>query len=337
MIIRTFHKSYLPQYLLLLALALLLWGGAFLSPPVPDTTGNPFLNPGYALLLDWLGNSPRLLVAAAFLLMLGAALLFNFTLEKSGLSATNSLVPALIFILLISLFPALQTLHRAFIPGVLVIVILHNVFDLYTEEEAYPKIFNSGFFIAVSSFFYFPSIAFILFIWFTFVVYRLYSWREWIILLFGFFTPYLLLWTWYFWTDELAMVFEAYVSYFQPKMLLHFDTGLTVINYISLGLIAILFIRGFFVQALTLQENVISVRKRFWAVMLFFVVALLSFLFSGHQAPFHAVFIQIALALIIQGLMVHLKRFLFTELVVMVLIVLIAFNNYYVALMTSIN
>lgn len=331
MIVRTFKKSYLQQYIFLVLIAIVLWGGAFISPPVPGSAGNRFLNPGWSLLAGWLGDNPYLLVFLAFLLMLAAAMLFNVTLEKSGLAGTNSLVPALVFVLIMSIFPSLQTLHQAMIPGFLSIVVLLYIFNIYIEEQAYPKVFNSGFFIALSSFFYFPSIVFLLFVWFTFVIYRLNHWREYVIILFGFLTPYVLLWTLFFWNDELRFAFEAYGAYFTPKSLISYTPGITLLNYFPLGIAVLLFFRGFLLQAVAMQENVISVRKYFWVVILFFIISMASFLFSGNLAQYHVIFIQVSFALVIQGLMFNLNRYFFTELMVWLMFVLIVVNNYLVA------
>ena len=331
MIVRTFKKSYLPQYLFLLLLSAVLWAGAFISPPVPLATENVYLQPGYSALLNLLGDNPRILVGMALLIMLASALVFNFSLEKNGLSGANSLIPAMVFILVSGLFPSLQTLHQAAVPGFFIIIVLHHVFDILTEEEPYPIVFNAGFYIGISSLFYFPSIVFVLFVWLTFIVYRLYSWRDWVILVFGFLTPYVLLWTYFFWTDELAAAFSAYGQYFKPKAMYDFGSALTLLNYFSLGLVVLLFIRGFFLQVVTMQENVISIRKRFWAVILFFFVCLVSFVFSGNLAQFHVIFMQIAAALIIQGFIFNLHRYFLTELMLWLLVVLMAANNFYVA------
>jgi len=294
-------------------------------------TENPFLSPAYSLLINYIGTNQLLAVGLAFFLVLAASLIFNYTLEKNKLSEVNSLIPAMTFIIIFSLVPSLQTLHAALIPGILMIIVLDYVFDIYSQEEAYLKVFNSGFLIAISSFFYFPSIVFILFIWLTFILYRLYSWREWIIVLFGFITPYLLLWTYFFWTDELTQVFHAYGQYFTPKTMVNFRFDLTILNYFSLALVVVIFIRAFFLQTINLQENVISIRKRFWAVILFLLVSVTSFMVSGNLAEIHFVFIQISFALIIQGLLFKLKKYFWTDLLLGFLIVMILINNYYVA------
>lgn len=332
MIIRTFQKSYLTQYIFLALLHLLLWGGAFISPQLPANSTNAFLGPAYTLLVFLLGSNPYIYVGIGFVLVLFSSAIFNHSLEKNNLTGSNSLIAGMVFIVLMSLFPSLQTLHQALIPGLLMIIVLDYVFDIFSMEEAYTKVFNSGFFIAISSFFYFPSIAFLLFVWFSFILYRLYNWREWVILLFGFLTPYIILWTYFFWTDDLAMVFQAYGEYFTPKAIFTHPAGNTILNYVSFGLVVLMFIRSFFIQVYHLQENVISVRKRFWAVILFLIISLISFLFSGSNTQLHFVSIQVSMALVIQGMMFKLKKFFFTELVLGILIILLLINNYYVAI-----
>lgn len=331
MIIRVFRKSYLLQYILLVLLHLLLWGGAFLSPSAPALPENKFISPGFYLLTSLTGNNPYAMVSLAFILVFAAALAFNYTLEKNGLSETNSLIPAFTLIVMMSLLPSLQTLHQALIPGIMMIIVLDNVFNIFTEEEAYLKTFNSGFYVAISSFFYFPSASFILFVWFTFIVYSLYNWREWVIVFFGFLTPYILLWTYYFWTDELLLAFQSYSRYLTPKAIFSFGSAINFINYFSLGLVIILFFRSFVLQAATMHENVISIRKHFWSLILFFAVSLLTLLFSGNLTEYHLVFLQISFAMVIQGLMFRIKRYLITELMFGILIILLVINSYYTA------
>lgn len=335
MLIRTFKKSYLLQYLLLALFHLILWGGAFIKPFNPPSPENPLLNPAYSLVLYLLGDNPYIYVLLGFLLVMAASLVFNYTLEKNELAGSNSLIPAFTFIIVMSLFPGLQGFYPSLVAGLLIIFMLDLVFDIYTMEDAYSKVFYSGFLIAISSFFYFPSVGFLLFMWFVFILYRIYRWREWVILIFGFLSPYILLWTYFFWIDELTQVFHAYGQYFTPKAVFNYTFNLTILNYISMGLVVILFFRAFLTLTIHIQENVISVRKRFWAVILFLIVSILSFLFSGNLSQYHVVFIQVSMAMIIQGLLFMVKRVVLTEIFLGVIIILILINNYYLAFQSS--
>lgn len=337
MLIRTFRKSYLLQYILLVILHILLWGGAFISPGAAIIPEHPVMNPAYSLMTSLIGNNSYVSIFIAFFLVLTGSMIFNYTLEKNNLAGHNSLLPALTFIIIMGLFPPLQVFHPALIAGVIMIIVLDFIFDIYSTEDDYSKVFNSGFLIAIGSFFYFPTIGFMLLIWLIFILYRLYNWREWVILFLGFITPYILLWTYYFWNDQLIQVFQTYSQYFTPKAIFEFQANITVLNYIIIAFILVLFLRALVSQAIHIQENVISVRKRFWAVVLFLILSVLSFLFSGKLALFHLVFIQISLALIIQGWLFRIKKILIPEILLGILIMLILINNYYIAFISTLN
>jgi hypothetical protein len=334
MIVRVFRQSYLSQYLLLLLLHGILWISAFIFPPSLHEVMHPFLNPAYSWLTDLLGNNPIVYVTVGFVVVLVSAVVFNHTLEKYDLTATNALIPALVLIFLSGMIPSLQTLHQAMIPGLIMIFVLHQVFEIFTQEEAYSQVFYSGFLIALGSMFYFPSIAFLLFVWFTFIVYSIYRWREWIIVLFGFLTPYLLLWTYFFWTDQLFGAFEAYGQYFTPKAIFQLDLSPTILNIIVLSIVVLLFLRAFLQLTLAVQENIISVRKRFWASVQFLIITIASFVFSGNLTTYHITFLLIAMAIFIQGFIVRINRYLLAEIVFGILLIATLFNHFYIALLS---
>lgn len=334
MIIRIFRQSYLTQYLLLLLLHGILWTAVFIFPPALHEVTYPFLNPAYALLTQWLGTHPIVYVIVGFVVVLASALALNHTLEKYDLSSKNALIPALVLIFLSGMIPALQTLHQAMIPGLIMIFVLNQVFEIYTREEAYTQVFYSGFLIALSSMFYFPSIAFLLFVWFTFIVFSIYRWREWLIVLFGFLTPYFLLWTYFYWTDQLYTVFESYAQYFTPKAIFQLDLSPTVLNIILLSIVILFFLRAFLQLTLSVQENIISVRKRFWASVQFLIITIAAFVFSGNLTTYHITFLLIAMAIFIQGFIVKLNRYLVLEIVFGILLIGTLINHFYIALLS---
>jgi hypothetical protein len=334
MIIRLFRQSYLSQYLLLLLLHGILWISVFIFPPALHEVMHPFLNPAYSLLTQLLGNNPVVYVVVGFIVVLASAIVFNHTLEKHDLTSKNVLIPALVLIFLLGMIPSLQTLHQAMIPGLIMIFVLNQVFEIYTREDPHAQVFYAGFLIAVSSMFYFPSIAFLLFVWFTFIVFSIYRWREWTIVVFGFLTPYILLWTYFFWTDQLFEVFQSYGQYFTPKAIFQLDLSPTVLNIILLSIVVLIFLRAFLQQTVTVQENIISVRKRFFASIQFLIIALAAFVFSGNLTTYHITFLLIAMAIFIQGFIVRMNRNLVAEIVFGILLVGTLINHFYIALLS---
>ena len=231
MLINFFKTSYLLQYLLLILLGGVLWAGSFINP-LEVAGSNELLTPGYNLLLDIIGYNSWLSVILAFILTISGAFLFNYTLSKNELISKNTLIAALVYIVLMSHSVSSMSLNPAIIASFLLIIVMHFIFQVYSKVEAYHQVFYAGFLTGIASFFYIPSLFFILFIWFTFIVYSLYYWREWLIVLLGFITPYLFLWTYFFWFDKLDLVFNAYNWYFSNITLFHFDFCLSFIHYI---------------------------------------------------------------------------------------------------------
>jgi len=328
MIIRVFNKSYLVQYFLLVLLQFVLWFGAFLNSPVPEPVINEYLTPGYTLLYHLLGEYHLASTFTTFFIILFGALAFNYSIEKQELSSKNALFPAFFFILVMSIQPSLFTLHQALIPLLLFIILMYYTFAIYSEEESYIKVFNSGFLIAVGSMFYLPFIYFLAFFWLTFISYRIYKWREWIIVLLGFLTPYILLFTYYFWIDELFLLFDAYANYFTKMTLIKAIPDFSILDFVIVGMVILLFFNAFARVYINLQENVINVRKRYWSASLLFIVSVIGLLISGKTAENQMVFLFFSMAIIIVGLFSRLKRYFWTELYVILLLILVILNNY---------
>jgi len=327
MLISFFRKSYLLQYLLLLLLTIILWIDAIIHPQVNPIDPESLLTPGYSLLLSLLNYNHVLHVIIALLLVISGALVFNYSLTKFDLAPKNTLVPAMIYILLMSYSPSLLSLHPAALPALLTVLILYYLFQVYTEEEAYAQTYNIGLLIGISSLFYFPSIFFILFIWLTFIVYRLYSWREWMIPLTGIITPYLFLFTYYFLMDSPEPAYLAYADYFLEIALLNFRFEFSVMNYIITTLIILLFFWSAFWLFSDIQEKIISLRKRYWAVFWLFAVALLTYIFSDIFFKWHQVFCLIPVSVFITYAFSQVRKLRWIEIIWGILFLLIVMNN----------
>ncbi len=327
MLIHFFRKSYLLQYLLLLLLTILLWIGAIIHPQVNPIDTEPFLTPGYSLLFSLLNYNHVLHVIIALILVISGALVFNYSLAKFDLVPKNTLVPAMVYIVLMSYSPGLLSLHPAALPALFTVLILYYLFQVYTEEEAYAQTYNIGLLIGISSLFYFPFVFFILFIWLTFIVYRLYFWREWMIPLTGIITPYLFLFTYYFLIGNLEPAYLAYADYFSKLTLFNFSFEFSVMNYIITALIILLFLWSAFLLLSDIQEKIISLRKRYWAVFWLFAVAMFTNIFSDTFFKWHQVFILIPISVFIAYAFSQVRKLRWIEIIWAILFLLIVINN----------
>ncbi|OQX78841.1 MAG: hypothetical protein B6D61_04640 [Bacteroidetes bacterium 4484_249] len=327
MLIKIFRSSYFLQYILFVVLSGILWLSGFITPIFDTTETNTFLAPAYSILFQFVISHSLISTTIAFILVLSGALFFNFTLTKNDIAPKNTLIPAMVFLLLMSHSPGLLYLHEALIPSVLLLIVIYFLFQVYTTEDAYPQVFNSGLLIGISSFFYFPSIYLLLFVWLTFIVFSLYKWREWTIVFFGFITPYVFLWTYYLWNDELNLAFNAYHDYFNSISFFIFSYSCSVLSYFISAIIILLFLWSFFQMTSSIQEKLINIRKKFWSVFWLFLTALFILIISGSTSNTQQVFLLIPFSVFIAYGFSRTTKLIWIELTVSILAILIIINN----------
>jgi len=327
MLIKIFRSSYFLQYILFVVLAVLLWLGGFITPVFDTAETNEYLAPAYSLLIQFVISYSLISIIIAFVLVFTGALIFNFTLIKNELAPKNTLIPALVYLLLISHSPGLLYLHEAIIPSILLTIVMYYLFQVYTMEEAYSQVFNSGLLIGISSFFYFPSIYLLLFVWLTFIVFSLYNWREWIIVFFGFITPYVFLWTYFLWNNELNLAFNAYREYFYNLTFFNFSYNFSILSYFISAIIIVLFLWSFFQMTGSIQEKLINIRKKSRSVFWLLFVALFILIISGSTSNTQQVFILIPFSVFIAYGFSRTTKLIWIELTVSILAILININN----------
>lgn len=329
MIIRFFRKDYVLQYVALLLLQLLLWLPAFIFPDLNYENYISFTSPGYKLILWIIGNNPRVLTAIAFIIVFFSALILNKVLDQHQLVSKNNMVPAFIYVVLMSHQPVFLSLNPTLIANLFVIISLHQLFTLYMEKEAYSKVFNIGIFLAIGSLFYFEVLFLLIFLWFTYNVYRVYNWREWIIPVLGIITIYLFLGVYYFWTDQLSLAFEQYQLHMQGLFSFQINIYTDYLPMLTNGAVFLLAFFAFVVFVSHLNEYIISVRKHYLSsiILLFTTIAIV--LFTARPELPSISLLMIPFSIIISGFLLRLKRPFWIEVYIWLLLTLILVHNYY--------
>ncbi len=248
-------------------------------------------------------------------------------LTKYDLVPKNILIPAMVYMVLMSYSPNLLHLHHASISGLMIVIVLYFIFQVYAEEQAFPQVFNSGLLIGVASLFYFPSVYFLFFIWITFIVFSLYKWREWLIVLIGFIVPYIFLFTYYFWFDKLEVALLAYEDYFSNLSFIDFSFSFSYLSYLIMGFVIVFILYSLFTLSTEVGEKTINIRKHFWTVFWLFFIAILTYLISGNNFHSHQVFILIPVSVFISYTLSYSRRVIRTEIIFGLMVLLIVVNN----------
>ncbi|MCB0804290.1 MAG: hypothetical protein KDC05_00750 [Bacteroidales bacterium] len=329
MILKLFKQSYLLQYAMLFFLAILLWFPAFVNPPELEISNQPYISPLWHLVSGILAGYPMTGVVIAFLLTLTGALFINAILDKYDLVPKNTLIPAALYIIMMSHQPDYLQLHPETIAAFLMLIVLFSLFDIYTQHEAYNQVFNTGFLSGIASLFFFPSALFLLFIYLTFFAYRLYTWREWFIALSGFLINWFFLASYYFLFDKIT---DAYISYSVFSIITSdissFHLSDVVTNIIS-GLVVVFFMYAASMLALHLQENVISVRKRFVSVFWFIFISLIMSLLFKDALLQGFRFLLVGIVIFVSWAILKSKNRIWFEWFIWILILFIVGNNIY--------
>lgn len=332
MLIKTFRESYPAQYLFLILITLAIWAGAFIHPLTGTVETNRFLTPGGSLLNLITFGIPVLNTLLGFIITFFTALLFNYVLVRNNLVDKNTLLPALILIVFYGHSTAYLSIHPVIVAGLFMILALNNILSVYTEEQAYEKVFNTGIFISLASFFYLPAIYLIVFVWFTFIIYSLYQWREWLISIIGLITPYLFLLVWFFWNDELDIALVNYRSFFLSFTGFHYSFPSGFMN-ITIEIIIVLFFLWSLLNVFArLGEKQITIRKRYWAVLWMFVITFINFFIAGDFFSATQAFLMIPMAIFVSGALPGANRKWIAEILFGLLVILIVINNLMAAL-----
>lgn len=258
----------LVAYLILMRIAIFLNLPAELSFEILEPYTKLFINvPKNAL-----SSEANVFFAAAITLV--QALIFNRIVNNHNLLAKPNYLPALLYITGTSLFLQFLVLSPALICNFLIIVIIDKFLKLSKTGSAMSIMFDVGMIIAIGTLIYFPFILMLVMLWLSLLMYRAFSWREWISGLIGFLTIFIFVGVFYYWNDNINRFIEIWqplTNKFPNNLQINYDDYLVLI---PVGIIMIL-------AALQLRENFfrsfISTRKAFQMLFFMFLVSILSF------------------------------------------------------------
>ncbi|OWY23734.1 hypothetical protein C7N43_27790 [Sphingobacteriales bacterium UPWRP_1] len=278
-VIALLKDTRIPFSVLLLAYALLLNINLLLHPPVVNFTASAPLS---RLLLGWLG-SPVLAGSIALplifivLVWLQAVILNGIMNHHRLVEAPNGL-PGLFYLLLIALFNEHLYLSPPFFAVFGILAALSIVYNSYYSDN-FTLFYDAGFAVAVTSLFYLPALLLVLFVFIGITVMRVIKWRQWVVVIMGVLTPYLLAATWFFLTNHLSEFANGHflhitnsvvqTAYHTPEWL--YKTGAAT----AFALFSLL------IAQQQLAFSVVKVKKMFNVVVYLLLVSALTFAFTN--------------------------------------------------------
>jgi hypothetical protein len=283
------------------------------------------LVPLYRLIYFLLSAYPVIGAITGFILATVCAFLLNHLLDKNDLIIKNTSLTAFIFIILISYFPSFLTLNPVLISLLFLLMILKRLNESYGRSEPLDLFYATGFLGSIGSFFYMPFSFIWLYLVFSLVILRSTSWREYMSLLIGLFTPFMFLAVYYYWVDMLEVRVMEFVHSFHIQFMPAFQ-GSAI--YIGLSIVVILF---FLVAYLSYiyrpPERTIEVRRK--SLLLFWIIGLtvITSPFATGLLNYHFELLFIPSSWLISYYLLQKKKSFWKEVVFLLLIVTILLNN----------
>ncbi len=258
MFVRYLRASFVSQYVLIVFIALLLWLPAFLKASEPVTAHE--YSPLYALLQPFFSSVPFLSVVLAFLLMLTMAFFLNSILANYQMIGRVSSLGTYAFVTLWSLSPALTRMHPLLLAMPLVLLAVNVMFRIYEQLDNELDVFNVSFLLSLASWFFFPLISLIVWVYLSLFIMRITKVRIWLIPLIGFVTPYLFLSTYYFLQNRFIAEAKVYLNL--PNIISLPDKLPGMTDLIIFGLLFLMVFKAIGVAYSSIVDNNISIRKR---------------------------------------------------------------------------
>lgn len=149
-------------------------------------------------------------IMLAGLVIFVQALWINRLVFRYSILSKNSYLPGLLYVILMSLFSSFLILNAAVFANFFLLLIIDKLFSVHKSMRTIPLIFDIGLLISFATLFYFPTILWLLMIWFALMYFKPFVWREYIVGLIGFLIPYLFVALFYFWNDRLEDFFKIW-------------------------------------------------------------------------------------------------------------------------------
>ena len=260
------------------------------------------------------------MVLAAILCFVQALIINGIVNDNKILSRKNYL-PGAVFIIFASFFKESLLLTPASVALTFLLICAARLFSLIRKEKAYGDVFDLGFLVALAALFYFPSVLLILFATIGLGIMRPFNYREWIIVPMGFFSPLLLVFTFYYWNDKEAILFADIANLHTAGWLVR--TALEHTDKFSLGAIALCTVVCLFLLPGSLYSSLIQVRKYANALVVFIVLVFVAVALEQTIHLSHLVLLALPLSIITAMVLMQIKRNWLAEVMHIILILLV--------------
>ena len=322
MILKKLRNSYSAQITLFVVIPVLLWIPSFISPEKvyePEVSGIL-----YSFIVQLFGSLGLVSTIVAFVLVLFQGLLLNIIFTTNLLTPKTSFLPAILFVTCFSFLPQFHTISPILFINLLVLLTLRYLFRAYSDLLVFDSFFNACFCISIITLIYPPAWILLLVIPISIFVYRIFTWRIWIISFLGILFPYIILIIYYWMTDKLDADSLSLVKnyYLVPKI-----DSINKAYDIFLGIATtILLLVALRISLNISSDNLMSIKRKTQVLLCFSLLAL-PISFNESVFPINIMYLSIFFAFAYTHLLYKKWKPILLNLLFLLLITVIIVGN----------
>ena len=229
--IKIFKSNGILQIVIIVAVAAAIWVGSLFNPPemVADATCGPF----YLLLRKILHGVPHLAAILGLLLTIVEGYLLNRLLYNNGLTPLNTLLPTLLYTILMGVGVEANGLTPAVVTNLWLLLALNSMMPKDNMIMQENSIFNTTMWFSMTTITWIPALYAAIPIIVGLLTYKVYKGREWSVALLGFLALVIIVTTTLFLIDRMDIAANYAISsieelhiHFEPDALPVIETSL---------------------------------------------------------------------------------------------------------------
>lgn len=234
-----FKKNIGLQCIVIFLMAAALWAGSFISP-VPMVASTEYAVV-YDLVYQLLHNQPFVSTVIAFVLIVVEGVWLNVVLYNNKMQSQVNLFPAAMYILLMSIVPGGQNITPMVLVNFAILAAMTQLLQSKMSTLPLSRNFSCALFIGVGILCYWEAIWLLIPILIIYPLMKLYTWRNWAVLILGLLAPFVLLLGYnYMWGDVNYNLFLIAHEFELPTITIDMsDKLMTASSFIFLALVLV--------------------------------------------------------------------------------------------------
>jgi hypothetical protein len=273
-----------------------------------------YSNPLFLFLDNW----PLASTIAGLVSLILIAVLIQRINAEYGFFRIKTLLPGIIFILVTGGFQEMHHFHPVYIAILFLLVAIYRLFSAFDQRKPYNQIFEACFLLGIGSLFYLNLLTLLpAFIAGGSILGRETKWREIMVSIIGFITPWLFVITWFFLFDRIPEM----VSILKGNFLTANDRILGNIPVtVFLGFLILLTLAGSYLILVQYDEKKVSIRQYFLIFFLIFVSSILSIIIVPAASTETLLIAAIPVTFLLSNLILSFKRVFWGEIIIYMLL-----------------